>query len=488
MKTNKLFILLIKLFFFGLMLFLIVNYSGFLLKKRTSGDITWETFYKQKKKTVDMLFFGNSHLGNGLDLNIVNAKTNAKVYNIYSSGQTLSQTYYNVKEALNYQSPKLILIESYSISGDKIFFLEDKPVNVDSVPFYSKIQSFDPKKLGIVKYEEFKDLYREEEIIPTLFPFIRNHTEWSKPEKVKENILKRNSKSESKYYFGSSNTIWNLSEESSKEYKNKNFEKYKFRVSQSQENYFEKIVDLAQENDIKILVLTIPFFKEYRNRIDYSSMNKAINGLVNKHKIEYLDLNEVYPDLDYHYFANDKVGHNQHLNYKGAIKVSNYLADFINKKFNFNFTNSNKGLPESYIYNENIKDTLLDGTKIIGNLEKLNGTPSNSIIVSQTKNHIALYGWMALENKDTSGNEMFIGLFNDDHLFSYITKPEQLKHVNRNDVSKYFKEEFIYDKSGFKYIIKSELLEKGNYKIYFVIRDKKGDIAFKNTHKKIEIR
>ena len=485
---NRLFALLIKFVLFGILLCILISSYGFIFNKRTSGDITWDTFYKQKDKTIDILGFGNSHIGNGLDLNIINAKTNAKMYNVYSSGQILSQTYYSFKETLNYQKPKLIIIESFSISSDKIYFLEKNPIDVDSLPFYSKIQSFDSKKIGFAKYEEFKDLYKTDNVISTFFPLIRNHSKWSEPDKIKANIENElNSKSDSKYYFGSSNTIWCLSDRAAKEYETAVFENFKFTVSESQEYYFDKIVKLARDNDIKVLVITTPFFKTYRNKIDYSSINNAIKNLTSRYKINYLDFNEVYPNLDYHYFANDKVGNNQHLNYKGAIKISTYLADFINKKYAFEYKNLNNELLESYIYNKKIKDTFLDGTKLIGNLEKLNGKGTNNLIIPQVKKHITLYGWMAVENKESKDDEMFVALLNEDNSFYYITKPEQFKPVERKDVSKYFKKEKLYNKSGFKFTIKSELLEKGNYKIYFAIRNNIGDVVFKNMYKKIQV-
>lgn len=486
---NKLGTLLIKFVLFGIILFTLISSYGFLFNKRTSGDITWDAFYKQKKNTIDIIGFGNSHLGNGLDLNILNAKTNAKMYNIYSSGQVLSQTYYSIKEALSYQKPKLIIIESFSITGDKIYFLGKKPIDVDTLPFYSKIQSFDSKKIGLAKYYEFKDLYSMDDVIPTLFPLIRNHSKWSEPKKIKENIENEyNSKSESKYYFGCSNTIWCLSDKAAKEYETKIFENDKFIVAESQEFYFNKIVKLAEENDIKILVITTPFFKTYRKKVDYLSRNNAIKKLTDKYNINYLDFNEVYPDLEYHYFANDKVGNNQHLNYKGAIKISSYLSDFLNKKYDFKYKNLNSELLESYIYNKKIKDRLLiDGRKLIGNLEKLNGKGVNNLVISQIKKHITLYGWMAIEDSETQDNEMFIALLKDDNSFNYITKQEQFKPVERKDVSLYFKKENLYNKSGFKFTIKSELLEKGNYKIYFAIRTKHGDVVFKDMYKKIKV-
>jgi hypothetical protein len=97
---------------------------------------------------VDFLFFGNSHIGNGVDLNIISVKTKANVNTIYSSGQVLSQIYYSFKETLKYQSPNLMVIETFSIPADTIYYFKD-PVKESEVPFNAKIQSFDSKRTAV---------------------------------------------------------------------------------------------------------------------------------------------------------------------------------------------------------------------------------------------------------------------------------------------------------------------------------------------------
>lgn len=481
MKSKNLLYLLIK----SVVLFLIVGVltisMGFLFISENPSDSSWNAFYKQKKNTIDFLFFGNSHLGNGLDLSIVNSKTKSKVYSLYGWGQTLPQTYYNVKEALKYQTPKLIVIETFVISE----FSKNLFDKQERIP---KIQSFDAKKFGYVKIEEFKDLYEKDGI--DKFPaFITNHSNWSEEGLVVENLiekLKPNPKSD--YYFGCLNSTQILNRKKIKVYREKDFNKHKYNISEHQLSYFNKIVALAKEKDIEVLLVTIPFFKEYRKRIDYESMHNSMANLALENNINYIDFNRVYSGFDNTYFMDDVVRSNQHLNYKGDIAVSNYLSNYINKNYNFELNNANESLPEYFLYNNVNKESLENGDRFIGNLETINDTRELRFPIKQgDSSSVVIHGWMAIENRNSNLNEMFVALVKDND-FIYVNRADQLTINIREDVTKYFdKENNLYDTSGFHIIIDSRLLELGVYKLYMIIRNNKGELLLKNTSKVVEL-
>ncbi len=476
--------LLIKLFLFLLIFFMLLNCLGDYFISKKSGHRTWESFYMQPKKSIDILFMGNSHVGNGIDLNIINVKTKANASTIYSSGKVLDQIYYSFEEALRYQSPKLLVIETFAIPSDSIYYFKN-PVKENEIPFNAKIQSFDSKKLNFVKYREYNDLYKEEKFLRTFFPTIRNHSNWSRKDFIRDNIFNNLNKNNS-FYKGSSNSVTMLSNERVKEYEEKSFKKRVFRISNRQRSYFNKIKELAKVNGIEIVLLTIPYFKEYRDKINYKSFHDEINNLASENNIKHLDLNVVFKDWDNTYFSNENVGHNQHVNYKGAIELSNYLANYIQKNFNFKEKREHTIYPEYYLYNNIIRDSLNNGNRILGNLDKLNGTKRLKFNVQQGKSSIVLYGWAAIENQESKNNEIFIGLKSDDGKF-YVSKETQFKPIKRTDVSKYFKKGNIYDHTGFHINVNSMLLHKGLYKIFMIVRSPKGEVLVKNSGKSVEI-
>ncbi|WNH08616.1 hypothetical protein [Thalassobellus suaedae] len=478
MKNKSLVYLIFKsLLLIFVFCFLVVKIE-FLFKRDNPSTNTWDVFYKQKPNTADFLFFGNSHIGNGLDLNIINSKTKAKVFTLYGYGQTLPQVYYNVKEALKYQTPKLIVLETYSISN----FSENHFNKQKRIP---KINSFDAKNFDFVKVEEFLDLYKDEGIY-NFSPLITNHFSWSKKDFIKNNLNKKlNSKA---YFLGNLKSTHILNKAKINLYREKDFGNSIFKISEHQLSYFNKIVDLAKEKNIQVMLVTIPYFKEYRNKINYESIHKSMIDLATKNEFKYLDLNKVFPNMEYNCFMDDKVRTNQHLNYKGNILVSNYLADYISEHYSFKLNKGNKAFPEYYLYNKIKSDSLNDGSLIIGNLDRINGIKTNNLSIKQEeKSDLKLSGWIAVENHRSEFIEMFIALVKNDN-FIYVSQPNQLNIKKRLDVTKNLKQvNNLYDDSGFDVNINSLLLEKGQYKIYLIIRTPEGEIAIKNSGKKVEI-
>lgn len=452
-------------------------FFNFLILKENPSISTWDAFYDQEENTVDILFIGNSHIGNGLDLNIINAKTKSKTNTLYGYGQTLPQVYYNLKEALKYQNPKLIVLETYTFSN----ISKDYFYGQDRIP---KMQGFEAKKLSKLKIEEYLDLYENEEVL-NFFPFITYHSNWNKKGLVKENIIKKlNPKSN--YYFGDVKSVQTLDKKKIEAYRKKDFGNKKYYFSKWQLSYFNKISELAKEKNIPILLVTIPYFKEYRNKINYKHISSALVNIAKESKYNYIDLNGVYPDLDYHYFMNDAVRANQHLNYKGNILVSNYIADYINKEYDFNFENSNESLPEYFLYNNIKKNKLNNGATILGDINRFNDIKRNTISVAQEDGNITIEGWTVIKDQNSDDKEIFIGLKNENN-FIYVSRPEQFESRERKDVSKFFKKEDLYDNSGFYITLNTLLLEKGNYEVFMIIRDSEGEVLVKKSNKRIEI-
>ncbi len=471
------------------MLFLVlasffVSKLGFVLSKSNSGDFTWRGFYAQKKQSVDLLFFGNSHLGNGLDGALLNSKNKINAYTLYSSGQTIPQTYYNIKEALKYQTPELIVIETFSITGDSIYFLGPESIAESELPLRIKHQSFDSKKFSVLKIEEFNDLYTPTDFFDIWFPYIKNHANWNDFEEIKSNLNVKGLEN----YFGTSNSIWPLNKSMAAKYKTTNFNIGNFNIAERQRRYLDEIVKLAKRNNIKILLLTMPYYNVFRDKIEYSSINKAISTYATSREIDFLDLNQVFPDLEYHYFSKEDIGHNQHLNYKGAIKITNYLSKYLNENYRIKSSTSNlQSLPEYFLYNDLLKkDSIDDGSKLIGYIDRINGSVSKTYRIKQGETPVIFDGWMLLEDKKAEDNEMFVGLIKSTD-FIYVSKEQQFSRKIRKDVSKHFEKEKLYDGSGYQIRINSYLLEKGAYKIYLIIRNREGNVAVKWTGKRIEI-
>ena len=87
-------------------------------------------------------------------------------------------------------------------------------------------------------------------------------------------------------------------------------------------DYFNKIIAICNENNIKLLLFGVPSMKSWTYAKD-----KKISELANEYNLTFMDLN-VNNLLDINWEKETK-DEGSHLNYKGAKKVSHYLGNFL---------------------------------------------------------------------------------------------------------------------------------------------------------------
>lgn len=460
------------------LLFLIINAINPLFTE--SETSVWSDFYTQDKNSVDILVLGNSHANAGIDKTIIEANLNAKVISLATKGQNIYQTYYCALEAYKYQTPKVLIIENFlfyeRLTLDE--FIDQDPTTND---YLKRYLTFEGKRIGEVKLMESKALFNGS-VVENMFPAIKKHDQWNNFDKIRKRIYEQDVK------IGNTG-ITVMDQDKVVAYNlHPKFELDKFNVLPDEHEALSQIVKLAKEKGTEqIILLTIPFFKGYRDRIDYNSLRDPLTKFAQENSnVKYLDLNSIFQTWDNTFFSNDPVGYNQHLNYKGAIKVSNYLASTLKSEFKSTTDKIPEKSIEYYLYNKIKKESVLSGEKFIGNLETLSGSKESLVTLTQGQSSLVLEGWMAIENKVSENQEMYLGLVSDDN-FIYISSSYQLKPKLRKDVTTYFKKENgLYDQSGFIVNINTNLLEKGMYSIFMILKTE-NDIVLKKTFKAIEI-
>jgi hypothetical protein len=418
-----------------------------------SNTSVWDHFYAQEKNTVDILISGNSHANAGIDQDIVEAKLRSNVVSLATRSQNIYQSYFCALEAYQYQTPKVLIIENYlfyeRLTLDE--FVNQDPTNND---YLKRYLTFEGKKLGTVKYDETRKFCKGN-LVENMFVTLKKHHRWRDIEEIKERLYKKDSTYRNR-------SIFPMSSNTAEDYRLKNkYNLMAFNVMEDEENALQSIIKLAREEGTEqIILVTVPFYKPYREKINYNALTSPFKNFAEKNlDIEYIDLNIKFANWDNTYFTNESVSHNQHLNYKGAIKVSNALSNFNKAKFNSKY---NRSL-EYYLYRKIQKDTLNNGDRMLGNLERLNGEKRASLVIEKPHTQINLKGWMAAGNNSSDANEMFVGLKKDKD-FIYISDSRQIQRKERKDVSKYFDKTNIYDHSGFRFSINRDILEKGTLK------------------------
>lgn len=94
---------------------------------------------------------------------------------------------------------------------------------------------------------------------------------------------------------------------------------------------------------------------------------------------------------------------------------------------------------------------------------------------------------MVVEGEESNKTEKYIGLVNNK--FKYVNLPNQIRvNLPRKEVSKRFNVLNLYNNSGFKFIMDTRLLEKGEYYLVTMTRDQKGIVRSKKTNRKIIVK
>ena len=84
--------------------------------KSYDGLYTMQQFYKQPKDTVDLLVLGSSHSYVNIDPGILWEEYGVPAYDLGGGVQPLWNTYFYLKEALKTQTPKLIVLDAYTVT------------------------------------------------------------------------------------------------------------------------------------------------------------------------------------------------------------------------------------------------------------------------------------------------------------------------------------------------------------------------------------
>lgn len=142
---------------------------------------TYQGFYEMDKNTVDVLFFGSSAGVRGFIPQELYNNYGMTSYNLSCEQQNMVSSYYWLCEALRYQDPSVVVLES------KFIFEKDKGKLQDA--WFRK--AFNHMRFSSVKREaisvscELVNLQAEEDhridkqsVISWYLPIIRYHTRW----------------------------------------------------------------------------------------------------------------------------------------------------------------------------------------------------------------------------------------------------------------------------------------------------------------------
>ncbi len=324
------------IFFFILtsLLFFSINmcYENFVLKKTLLAK-TDAQFIDANKEGINILFLGASHTKRGINpLLIPNS------FNYASADENYAETYYKLKTLIEKKQlkPQIIILplELNSFTSKRIERFNNGWYWKKYIDF-QEFAKFNPK-FSILEAE-----------ITSTFPVLGNGLDF----------LSIIIKGKSEMVKGHKRTYRDFSQISNKEQEaivkaNSHFKNTKL-IDERLVFYLKRILDLAKENNIKVLVIKFPITEEYykaslRYIQDIEKFNDITEGIVNDRK------DVILVDYQRLYWGNYSLFHNSdHLNAKGAEEFTQVIKKDIEnilKEKNNNLLKRKK--PKKIIFKE----------------------------------------------------------------------------------------------------------------------------------------
>lgn len=266
-------------------------------------------FYSEKKDSIQVLNIGDSDVYRGVSPNVIWNQAHITSYTLASSSQRMWQSYYLLKHALAYQTPKAV-------------FLEVNAARYDSgreIPMMH--QFFDNMRLDKVKWEALNDPvfgFTNSEKFNFILPVFEFHSRYKELDK-EDFTLAFGELHYAEKGFAMKTAI--------KPYKNtmNYMDKWKsgFEITPKTLRYLDKITALCKAKKIKLVLFKTPEPTHWR-----LAHHRVIAAYAKKHNLPFYDFNSAnnIKIFDMH---KDTMDHGTHLNVYGAEKLSRKLAEYM---------------------------------------------------------------------------------------------------------------------------------------------------------------
>ena len=280
--------------------------------KYGDGIYSLTKFYEQKKDSVDVLVLGSSHAFENINTGTLWDEYGMASYVLGGSRQPSWNTYYYLKEALKTQRPELIVLEGYMLLYDADYEESSRIIKNNFGLKWSK------DKIESIKVSAPKSQWAE-----YFLEYTQYHTRYR--ELSREDFLKNQGY---RYYDNWKGFGCNLDTVAEVGTDVKQVDEVSPLYGKTEE-YYRKILDLAREENIPVLVTIAPYFL-----IDEKSekMFNRVGEIAGEYGDLFLDGNKLVDEIgvDYQVDNADDVGH---LNYLGNQKYTKYLGTYIKEHY-----------------------------------------------------------------------------------------------------------------------------------------------------------
>lgn len=293
----------------------------------------WDAIYSlTQEHAIDILLIGNSHLYTGLNPKNLSVRLGVNAFVVASPGTHIADSYFSLKEALKLSKPKLVVVETYGINAFN-------PYKIKGQYLSDQFKSFSARKDVVEKLKSTPYLF-----VPNNYGYawsntLRNHDYLlSNQEQIEKNLDPRRAlrkKNNNELYLGRYarfNTGINDSIIQLYDSLGASVDGNDYSWNAYTKKYLNKIVALCNEEEIEVIFYTIPMY--HRHVENYDIWRDELNKLIAPTNKKWLDLQaKKYHSIFDREAFESTYGKNQHLTYKGSLKATYELAEYLEEQF-----------------------------------------------------------------------------------------------------------------------------------------------------------
>lgn len=295
--------------------------SDFLQLK--SSDNRYASYFTEETQ-IDVLFLGSSHVRHGFFPSKLWNDYGITSYNLAGDGNTIPISYWSLVNALDYQTPKVVVMDVFDMWPGKICSPVWGPVHA----------ALDAYPVSYNKYKMIKDLFRDKNMTDEngssiydkrwelLWDMGEYHTRWnslSEEDFASQSDLRNNSR-----VWKGAGPLVEIVPRTERTYAQTADNLYYDTIA---EDYLERMIALCKEKNITLLLINTGYDCDDESKYFADSVYE----IAERHNLQYIDFTKekiINFKTDLH-----TTGHNTHVNFSGAQKFTSFLGEVLSGQY-----------------------------------------------------------------------------------------------------------------------------------------------------------
>lgn len=281
-----------------------------LMLKSEDGYDQMQSYYKQEKNTVDVLFLGSSKIYCQIDTGILWDEFGISSFDLGGAEAPAWNSYYFMREALKTQTPKVIMYDA-TIVGYRQDVLTQPEVwsMTNNYGMHWNRNRVEQLYNNTENIEQFKKL---------LFPLDSMHSRYKE---LTKNDFKDVNNDISYKGFDYRNTTQSFDRPDMSSVTDI------APCDEKHEKYLRLMIGLAREKNIPFVVMITPYVVTPEQQVYFN----YVEQICNEENVTYIDFNKMYDELGLD-FQTD-MSEDIHVNLAGSQKLTEYLGKYVKEGY-----------------------------------------------------------------------------------------------------------------------------------------------------------